>query len=146
MKADRPPSGCAVLGYFGLLILLIVALLFVHFRFAHARDLGQWEASDPAIRKWYQGLMRPDAPSSSCCGEADAYFCDDYRMQGGKVVCTITDDRDDGPLGRPHVDVGTVVEIPEAKLKWDRGNPTGRGVVFMSWQRYVFCYVQPGGA
>jgi len=50
---------------------------------------------------------------------------------------------------RPHVEIGTEVEIPDNKLKWDRSNPTGHGVC--SWEaawasnRNVFCYVQPGG-
>lgn len=109
------------------------------------RDLGQWGAQDPSQREWYQSLMQPDAPASSCCGEADAYFCDGYSARGDKAFCTITDDRDDAPRGRPHVDVGTVIEIPQHKLKWDRGNPTGHGVVFLSRNRFVFCYVQPGG-
>jgi len=25
----------------------------------NARDLGQWENADPAIRQWYQALMQP---------------------------------------------------------------------------------------
>ena len=41
-----------------------------------ARDLGQWENADPAIRQWYQSLMQPDAPHASRCGEADAYWAD----------------------------------------------------------------------
>jgi hypothetical protein len=41
---------------------------------AHARDLGQWGAVDPALRNWYEALMQPDVPTASCCGEADAYF------------------------------------------------------------------------
>ena len=36
---------------------------------ANARDLGQWEATDSAIREWYQALMQPDNPNVSCCGE-----------------------------------------------------------------------------
>ena len=131
---------CAMLG------LLCVAIALAVLNPAHSRDRGQWNGGDAALRDWHQALMRPDAPASSCCGEADAYFCDDYRMEGGRSVCTITDDRPDGPRGRPHVDVGTVIEIPSHKLKWDRGNPTGHGVIFMNWQRVVFCYVQPGGA
>jgi hypothetical protein len=67
-------------------------------------------------------------PNASCCGEADAYFADEIQ-----------------PRGRPHVDIGTEVEIPNNKLKWDRSNPTGHGVVFLSRAGYVFCYVQPGG-
>ena len=45
-----------------------------------ARDLGQWENSDPQIKEWYRNLMRPDAPSFSCCGDADAYWCDDISV------------------------------------------------------------------
>jgi hypothetical protein len=111
----------------------------------HARDLGQWENTDPAIRKWFQALMRPDVPTSSCCGEADAYWADVIHVRGGKTYVTVTDDRPDEPLGRPHVDVGTEIEVPDEKLKWDKSNPTGHGILFLSRNNYVFCYVQPGG-
>jgi hypothetical protein len=111
----------------------------------NARDLGQWEAVDPAIRQWYQALMQPDVPNASCCGEADAYWADGVHVRDGKTYVTITDDRPDEPLGRPHLDVGTEIEIPNNKLKWDKGNPTGHGIVFLSRAGYVFCYVQPGG-
>jgi hypothetical protein len=33
-------------------------------RAALARDVGQWETGDPAIREWYQSLMQPDMPST----------------------------------------------------------------------------------
>ena len=33
-------------------------------RAALARDVGQWEAGDPAIRDWYRRLMQPDMPLS----------------------------------------------------------------------------------
>ena len=111
-----------------------------------ARDNGQWENADPKIRQWYETLMRPDMPGSICCKEADAYWADEIHVRGGKTYAVITDDRDDAPRGRPHIDVGTEVEIPNNKLKWDRSNPTGHGVVFLSRSLYVFCYVQPGGA
>ena len=110
-----------------------------------ARDLGQWEGADPAIRQWYQSLMQPDIPTSSCCGEADAYWADEVHVRNGRTYVRVTDDRPDGPLGRPHVEKGTEIEIPHNKLKWDRSNPTGHGIVFMSRTGYVFCYVQPGG-
>lgn len=113
---------------------------------AGARDLGQWENADPAIRKWYEALMQPDVPTASCCGEADAYWADEIHVRDGKTYATITDDRPAGPLGRPHIDVGTEVEIPNHKLKWDQSNPTGHGIVFLSRGGHVFCYVQPGGA
>jgi hypothetical protein len=112
---------------------------------ANARDLGQWENTDPTIRNWYQALMRPDVPTSSCCGEADAYWADEIHVRNGKTYVTITDDRADEPLGRPHMAVGTEIEVPDIKLKWDESNPTGHGILFLSRSRYVFCYVQPGG-
>jgi len=111
----------------------------------NARDLGQWEAVDPKIREWYQALMQPDVPNASCCGEADAYWADEVHVRDGKTYAVITDDRPDEPRGRPHVDIGTEIEIPNNKLKWDKSNPTGHGIVFLSRGGYVFCYVQPGG-
>src|SRR3981189_1461964 len=112
---------------------------------ASARDLGQWGGSDPAVRQWYQALMQPDVPNASCCGEADAYWGAEVHVRNGKTYATITDDRADEPLKRPHVDIGTEIEIPNNKLKWEKGNPTGHGIVFLSRAGYVFCYVQPGG-
>jgi len=112
---------------------------------AEARDLGQWEGADAGIRQWYQALMQPDVPTASCCGEADAYWADEIHVRDGKIYATITDDRPDEPRGRPHVAIGTEIEIPNHKLKWDRSNPTGHGIVFLSRNHYVFCYVQPGG-
>ena len=49
----------------------------------------------------------------------------------------------DEPLGLAHIDNGTEVEIPNHKLKWDRSNPTGHGIVFLNRNGHVFCYVQP---
>jgi hypothetical protein len=111
----------------------------------NARDLGQWDSVDPAVREWYQALMQPDVPTASCCGEADAYWADEVHVKGGKTYAIITDDRADEPRRRPHIDVGTEIQIPDNKLKWDKSNPTGHGIVFLSRAGYVFCYVQPGG-
>jgi hypothetical protein len=117
---------------------------------AHAHDNGQWEHSDPETRAWFQTLMQPDAPQSSCCGQADGYWCDSIHVVTERngvqhTTCTITDDRPDDPLVRPHVDIGTVIDIPTRKLKWDKGNPTGHAIVFMSRFGDVFCFVQNGG-
>lgn len=112
---------------------------------AAARDLGQWKNADPEISHWYKSLMMPDAPTTPCCGEADAYWADEIHVRNGKTYATITDDRDDGPLMRPHIPTGTEVEIPDHKLKWDRGNPTGHNIVFMSKFLFVYCFVQGGG-
>jgi hypothetical protein len=99
---------------------------------------------------WYSSLTQPDAPQTSCCGLADAYWCDTISVEKGKTFCTITDDRDDRPLKRPHVPIGTKIEIPNHKLKWEQdgkpiGNPTGHSVVFLSVMGHVFCFVQNTG-
>lgn len=112
---------------------------------AYARDNGQWENTDPVIREWYRTLKMPDAPQVSCCGEADAYWADKIEVVDDKAYAIITDDRDDAPLGRPHVDVGTRIEIPPHKLKWDRSNPTGHNIIFLGGGNNVFCFVQSTG-
>lgn len=126
---------------------------------AIARDLGQWEGTDPVVKKWFEGLKQPDNPSVSCCGESDAYWCDDIFVRQGKTFCRITDDRDDTPLKRPHVPVGTEIFIPNHKLTWKDpqgnyvGNPTGHAIVFLSLINYpngnteynVYCFVQSTG-
>jgi hypothetical protein len=126
-------------------IILFLSIFGCLIESVNARDLGQWEAGDPAIKQWYQALMQPDVPTASCCGEADAYWADEVHVRDGKTYVKITDDRPDEPRGRPHVEIGTEIEIPNHKLKWDRANPTGHGIVFLSRNGYVFCYVQPGG-
>jgi len=110
-----------------------------------ARDSGQWEGSDPAIRLWYQSLMQPDNPGRSCCGESDAYWADKVEVHGDQVIAIITDDRPDGPLGRMHVPVGTRIVVPPHKITWKRGNPTGHIVIFLGYDLQVYCYVQGGG-
>ena len=121
-----------------LLSLATIAMFFVILAGAYAHDPEHHE-----LDQWYAGLMQPDNPTASCCGKADAYWCDDYYAKGGKAYCRITDDRE--VAGRPPVPVGTEIEIPERKLKWDRGNPTGHSIVFLSSGGMVFCFVQSGG-
>lgn len=124
-------------------VALLLALLLQPIQ---AADDGQWENTDPVIRKWYQGLMQPDQPELSCCGVADAYHADDFEVDGDKYIAIITDTREDAPLGRPHISPGTKIVVPNNKLKWDAGNPTGHGVIFVSRdQKIVYCYVVPTG-
>ncbi len=100
---------------------------------------------------WYSSLYQPDAPTVSCCGVADAYWCDTISVEDHEAYCTITDDRADMPLNnRAHVDIGTKIHIPASKLKWEQngkmiGNPTGHAVVFLSYTQQVYCFVQAGG-
>jgi len=40
---------------------------------------------------------------------------------------------------------GTRIPVPNRKMKWDKGNPTGHGIIFISTTGDVYCYVTPGG-
>lgn len=141
-KTIVPPSLAVVAG-------LVVCCIYGFFMLqpAFGRDVGQWEGSDPAIRQWYRGLMQPDNPNLSCCGEADAYWADKIEVDRatGQVFAIITDTRPDEPLGRRHIPPGTRFVVPPHKLKWDRGNPTGHTVIFISSADQVLCVVQTGG-
>ena len=112
---------------------------------ATARDVGQWGPQPADVRQWFQALMQPDQPHVSCCGEADAYWADTFEVSDGHYVAVITDDRPDGPLRRPHRDIGERILVPDNKIKWDDGNPTGHGVIFIGVGGQVYCYVTPGG-
>ncbi|SRR5579883_1399704 len=124
-------------------------------------------SADPKVREWFEGLMQPDSPQLSCCGEADAYWADDFsQTPEGYYVAIITDTRDDtvpceacdgGTRQRRHIEPGTRIIVPNSKIKWDKGNPTGHGIVFMpqyaSWQDedgnpvqpVPYCYLPPLG-
>lgn len=110
-----------------------------------AKDVGQWEASDPAVREWYKSLMQPDNPSASCCGESDAYWADEVHVRDGKTYATITDDRPDEPLRRPHIPVGTEILVPDHKLTWKYGNPVGHNILFVTTGGHVYCFIQGSG-
>ena len=110
-----------------------------------AKDIGQWEATKEDVRAWFRNLMQPDNPTISCCGEADAYYADSFGVDEDRYVAVITDERPDEPLGRRYIAPGTRVIVPNHKIKWDNGNPTGHGVIFIGSSGQVLCYVVPGG-
>jgi hypothetical protein len=118
----------------GIILGLLGGLLLGSISPAHSRDNGQWENSDSTVRAWYRSLMQPDVPTVSCCGEADAYWCDDIHVRNDKTYCRITDR-----------DVGKEYEIPPNKLTYKDGNPTGHAIIFLSSADYVWCFVQNGG-
>jgi hypothetical protein len=105
---------------------------------AAGRDNGQWAESPAAIRQWFQSLMQPDNPYISCCGQADAFEADNFEVEGDHYIAVITD-------GKGVIPPGTRIPVPNAKMKWDAGNPTGHGIVFIGPQGQVYCYVAPGG-
>ncbi len=121
----------------------VVLGLIIAINLAHAKDLGQWSLVDPEIRNWYESLKQPDNPAVSCCGEADSYFCDEHA-EGDQVYCIIDDDRNDETLKREHIDNGTRIDIPPNKLNHDP-NMVGHGVVFLSRNRWVYCFIGIGG-
>jgi hypothetical protein len=105
---------------------------------ASARDDGQWGAQPPNVRQWFQHLMQPDQPTMSCCGEADAYEADNFEVEGDHYVAIVTN-------GKGQIPDGTRVPVPNAKMKWNEGNPTGHGILFIGPARQIYCYVTPGG-
>jgi hypothetical protein len=105
---------------------------------AAARDNGQWENQPAHLRQWFQRLMQPDNPVVSCCGEADAFEADSFEVQGDQYVAIITN-------GKGIIPEGTKIPVPGNKVKWDDGNPTGHGIIFIGNAGQVYCYVTPGG-
>lgn len=121
-----------------------------------ARDPNGLYDPGSETSRWYRSLMQPDQYDEngknvySCCGDADAYYCDGLHTRSdGKSVCTITDERPDAPHDRRHIPPGTEIVIPPEKLmnaeQIHHMNPTGHGVVFLRWDNWVFCYVMETG-
>jgi hypothetical protein len=106
---------------------------------SEARDNGQWVNSPQHIRQWFQSLMQPDNPTMSCCGEADAFEADNFEAAGDHYVAIVTD-------GKGVIPNGTRIAVPNSKMKWDKGNPTGHGIIFIGSSGQPYCYVTPGGA
>jgi hypothetical protein len=77
--------------------------------------------------------------------QSDAYWADSFEVDEDHYVAIITDERPDGPLGRPHRELGEKIVVPNHKIKWDEGNPTGHGIIFIGIGGQVYCYVPPGG-
>lgn len=99
------------------------------------------QCDNPAeCHRWFSTLMQPDNPSVSCCGEADAFEADSFMTdeQTGGYVAIITD-------GLGLIPEGTRIPIPNNKIKWDQGNPTGHGIVFISATGTIYCYCPPSG-
>ena len=109
---------------------------------AFARDDGQWRGADPRIRAWFQSLREPDNPAIPCCGNADAYYADEYQTKDGKLYAKITNNRGHS------VPTGTIVEIPRSKIVKD-ANLSGHIILFLGGDPktpVVYCYVPGTGA
>jgi hypothetical protein len=119
-------------------MLLVVVVLLLFSSPAAARDNGQWADQPTYLRQWFQRLMQPDNPVMSCCGEADAFEADTFEADGDHYVAIITD-------GKGMIPNGSKFTVPNDKMKWDDGNPTGHGILFIGNGGQVYCYVTPGG-
>ena len=117
---------------------IVVVLLLFASPSATARDNGQWADQPAYLRQWFQKLMQPDQPTMSCCGEADAFEADKFEALGDQYVAIITN-------GKGVIPEGTKILVPNNKMKWDEGNPTGHGIIFIGNGGHVYCYVTPGG-
>ena len=104
-----------------------------------ARDAGQWADVPENVRQWFQSLKQPDHPRLSCCGEADAFEADSFEVDGDHYVAIITN-------GKGVIPNGTRISVPNSKMKWDKGNPTGHGIIFIGDRGQLYCYVTPGGS
>jgi hypothetical protein len=74
----------------------------------------------------------------SCRGEADVFEADTFAVEGDHHIAIITD-------GKGVIPSGTRIPVPNPKMKWDAGNPTRHGIIFIGPQQQVYCYVAPGG-
>lgn len=112
-------------------------------------DAGErWRTAQSAescdsVCAWVRDLMQPDNPRTSCCAEADRYEADDFETgENGQLFAIITD-------GKGDLANGTKIPVPGAKLKWDKGNPTGRGQIFLhladGFPPFVYCFVPGAG-
>jgi hypothetical protein len=102
------------------------------------RANGQWQNQPVYLRQWFQKLMRPDNPVMSCYGEANVFEADSFEIRGDQYVATITN-------GKGIIPEGTRISVPNKKVKWDNGNPTGHGIIFIGNAGQIYCYVTPGG-
>ena len=102
------------------------------------------DARNPAWSEWFRSLSRFEAAAQgyiSCCGDGDAVFADDWRVEGREIVATITDNR-----GHAWAPVGTIVRVPGHMEIADKGNQTGHVVLFLRpYNLTPICIVTGGG-
>jgi hypothetical protein len=96
------------------------------------------------IREWYARVRQPTS-TTVCCGEADAYWTDEYRsLENGSLDVTITD----GRIVPNRMDLnGHHVAVPKDRIDpKHQGNPTGHGIIFVrhysdnAYPDFPYCY------
>jgi hypothetical protein len=99
------------------------------------------DINDP-FSEWMKSLTRPDF-DGPCCGPSDQYYPESYwQNDDGSFEVTVN---------------GVNIHVPANKVIWDRVNPTGRGVLFMSKMFYntpvlnskiepiIYCFIAASG-
>lgn len=117
----------------------------------------------PDESDWYRSLKMPDAPVTSCCGAADAYYADKVEPCAPSdpsncvLIAIVTDTRPDErilqdgtKLHRTPQPVGTRVPIPMSKIRRNpENNPTDHNIVFFkdtdTIGRVVYCWEPASG-
>jgi hypothetical protein len=139
LRAEATPMNFVRDAWAAFLILILTPIVVaIGVVAANARDDGQWADVPENVRQWFQSLKQPDHPRLSCCGEADAFEADSFEVEGDHYVAIITN-------GKGLIPNGKRIAVPNQKMKWDRGNPTGHGIIFIGTQGQIYCYVTPGG-
>src|SRR6202790_2769159 len=111
-----------IFAFTAVVVVLCVLVAVVHvFAAPPPREAGY----ESTVSAWYRSLMQPDKPWQSCCGEADAFEADTFEVEGDHYVAIITN-------GKGVLPNGTRIPVPNHKMKWDAGNPTGHGIIFLS--------------
>jgi len=100
------------------------------------RPVGRFPRERPPV------VPIPDAarqsPPCPAAARRDAFEADTFEVEGDHYIAIITD-------GKGVIPNGTRVAVPNQKMKWDAGNPTGHGIVFIGTNGQLYCYVAPGG-
>ena len=91
-----------------------------------------------ALRMW----------ASVCLALFVAFWLDlDYPLWAGTSAAVVCQPQLGASLrtnGKGVIADGTRIPVPNQKMQWDRGNPTGHGIVFIGSGGRVYCYVTPG--
>ena len=114
---------------------LLVIYLFAFILISCTAKAAPPENADPAMGPWFRSLMRPDAPTQSCCSEADCRVTE-YRNIHGYFEALI-DER-----FTPYAPPGWTF-VPPEKVVRNAGNPLGKAVACWTPSAGILCFVFP---
>ncbi len=86
-----------------------------------------------SLSDWFENLNRFEHSIGmmvSCCEEYDAVYADQWRVDElGQLFATVTGA---GPRNHWWAPIGREYYISDYKIVWNRGNPTGHSILFVS--------------